>query len=146
MLLMMHVDRFILETWRFTDFEKTFQLAYDNEGFFTYPLFLYATAILVAGTKHMLRESFERVMYLPLYLGVGASLILGYDLIYRVRLILSLSLIAMAGCISIGTCLKMGEKEREKKYESTKEKKARKLLKSQKDLQNHVSEKLTNYK
>lgn len=41
LLLSMHWDRFVLEKWRFIEFEKTFTYAYDAESFFTYPIFLF---------------------------------------------------------------------------------------------------------
>lgn len=50
LLLSLHWDRFVLESWRFKDFHSTFTLAYDVETFFNYPLFLYPTSLLIAAT------------------------------------------------------------------------------------------------
>lgn len=59
-LLTMHWDRFVLETWRFKDFEKTFTYAYDAENFFTYPFFLFQVGVLIS-TKENLHHTFLKV-------------------------------------------------------------------------------------
>ena len=46
-LLSLHWDRFVLETWRFIDFERTFTYAYDAESFFIYPIFLFQVGVLI---------------------------------------------------------------------------------------------------
>ena len=50
-LLSLHFDRYVLEAWRFLDFERTFTYAYDAENFFTYPIFLFQVGVM------MLRKS-----------------------------------------------------------------------------------------
>jgi hypothetical protein len=40
-LMSLHYDRFVLDAWRFIQFERTFTYAYDAENFFTYPFFLF---------------------------------------------------------------------------------------------------------
>lgn len=37
-LFMTHWDRFVIETWRLQDFERTVTYGYDVEDFFTYPI------------------------------------------------------------------------------------------------------------
>lgn len=125
-LLTMHWDRFVLETWRFIDFERTFTYAYDAENFFTYPLFLFQVGVLISG-KDVLHATMTKFTYIPLIAVIVFGYLLSYDLIYRLRLIISVGLMSASATLAVKTCLSMGEKHYEERYEERKKRKIEKL-------------------
>lgn len=127
-LLSLHWDRFVIETWRFLDFERTFSYAYDQENFFTYPFFLYQVGILIC-QKDLLHATLLKLTVWPLAVVTLLGFLLCFDLVYRLRVLLSIGLIAASATLVLSTCLSLGEKHYTERYEQRKKLKQEKRLK-----------------
>lgn len=135
-LLSLHWDRFVLETWRFIDFERTFTYAYDAEGFFIYPIFLFQVGVLIIHHSN-LHETLSRVAIYFLYLVVIIpGYLLCFDYIYRLRLLLTVGLMFSAASLALSTCFNLAQRHQVKKYNDSLKRKVakrkKKLLKETK--------------
>jgi len=127
-LLSLHWDRFVIETWRFLDFERTFTYAYDQENFFTYPFFLYQVGVLIC-QKDVLHATLTKFTVWPLAAVTLVGFLLAFDLVYRLRVLLSVGLLAASATLAVCTCLSLGEKHYTERYEQRKKLKQEKRLK-----------------
>jgi hypothetical protein len=108
-LLSLHWDRFVLETWRFIDFERTFTYAYDAESFFIYPIFLFQVGVLIIHQSN-LNETLSRVTIYFLYLVILGGYLLCLDYIYRLRLLLTVGLMFSAASLALSTCFNLAQR------------------------------------
>jgi len=90
-LMSLHYDRFILDSWRFIQFERTFTYAYDAENFFTYPFFLFQVSILLS-KKEGLHETLRNYTIYIIYAMIIFGYLLSYDMVYRLRLIMTIGM------------------------------------------------------
>lgn len=129
LLLTLHWERFILETWRFIDFQRTFTYAYDAEGFFAYPIFLFQVGVLIIHKSH-LQETLTRVTQYFLCLVIIPGYLLTFDFIYRLRLLLTVGLMFSAASLALSTCFNLAQRHQVKKYNESLRKKVAKRKKN----------------
>lgn len=117
LLLLLHQDRFVLDTWRFLDFERTFFYAFDSESFFTYPLFLYPVGLLIS-PKTALRDTLSTGVPLwTLRLTILISYLVSFDYLYRLRLLLSVCLMFSAASLAVATCFGLAQRHQQRQWD-----------------------------
>ncbi len=104
LLILLHYDRFVLETWRFSDFERTFYYDYDSESFFTYPVFLYPVGILISHKRKLGHILSSGVPLWTLRLILLFCYLVSFDYLYRFRLLLSVGLLFLSASLALSTC------------------------------------------